>query len=124
MALHIGCLQRIEPQPDQFWLALESRDAIGVAEIGLRIELVIVSITAERFAKVLIEENINDALKMLLNTFAVALMTCLIFQSKVLLGIFLTYPEQYFTILFIMLFLGKWIGLRVMEYDRFAPSFK
>ena len=93
-------------------------------EMMIFLPIVIISITAERFAKVLTEEDIQDALKMLINTFGVALLSCLIFKSKVLLGILLTYPEQYLTILFIMLLLGRWIGMRVMEYNRFAPSLK
>ncbi|MEM9548279.1 MAG: 7TM domain-containing protein [Bacteroidota bacterium] len=96
-------------------------------EIGRQmifLPIVIISITAEKFAKVLIEENSKDAFKLLGNTFGVALMTCLIFKSKVLLGVFLTYPEHYLTLLFVMILLGRWIGLRVTEYDRFAPSIK
>ncbi len=90
-----------------------------IGEMMIYLPLVIVSITAERFAKVLIEESTSDALRMLANTFIVALLTCLVFKSKVLLGIFLTYPECYLIILFVMLLLGRWIGMRVMEYKRF-----
>lgn len=109
-------------------LTLMALGFIGVAmeweagELMIYLPIVIISITAERFAKVLTEENLRDALNMMVNTFVLALLTCLIFQSRILLGIFLTYPEQYLTILFLMLVLGRWIGLRVSEYGRFAPS--
>ena len=93
-----------------------------VAQMMIFLPIVIVSITAERFAKILIDENLNDALKMLFNTLGIALVTCLIFKSKVLLGIFLTYPELYLSILLVKLLLGRWIGMRVLEYNRFAPS--
>ena len=72
--------------------------------------IVIISITAERFAKILNEESLTEASKMLGNTFAVAFATCLIFKSKMLLGVFLTYPELYLFVLFVLLFLGRWIG--------------
>ena len=84
--------------------------------------IVIITITAERFAKVLAEEDKADAFKMLANTFFVAMLTCLIFRSKVLLGIFLTFPEHYLSILFLLMILGRWIGMRVMEYRRFQPA--
>ena len=95
-----------------------------MGELMIYLPIVIVSITAERFAKVLTEETPKDAMKMLANTFAIALLTCLVFQSNVLLGIFLTFPEHYLTILFVMLLLGKWIGMRVLEYGRFSPSIR
>ena len=92
------------------------------AQLVVFLPIVIVSITAERFAKVLTEESMSDAIKMLRNTFFVAMLTCLIFRSKVLLGIFLTFPEHYLSILFVLLILGKWIGMRLTEYNRFHPA--
>jgi len=102
--------------------SLGSKIGWKMGEMMIYLPIVIVSITAERFAKVLQEESFSEAIKILGNTFAIALLTCLIFQSKVLLGVFLTYPELYFIILFVMLMLGRWIGMRVMEYRRFGPS--
>lgn len=93
-----------------------------IGEIMIFLPIVIISITAERFAKVLTEENIKDASKLLINTFTIAFLTCILFTSKVLLGVFLTFPELYLSILLVMLLLGKWIGMRITEYNRFAPS--
>lgn len=81
--------------------------------------VIVLSITAERFAKTLVEENLIDALKMLGSTFFIAFLCYPIFNADLLLGLFLTYPELYFSILGIMILLGRWIGFRVLEYKRF-----
>ena len=91
-------------------------------ESVILLPIVILSITAERFAKTLHEEKLYDASKMLGNTIILALLSTLIFESRVLLGVLLTYPELYLVLLVILLLLGKWIGMRFMEYFRFAPS--
>ncbi len=93
----------------------------SAGEMVILLPIVIISITAERFAKTLSEEQFSAALKMLLHTFIVALCCYLIFKSKVLLGIFLSFPEQYLTILCLLLLLGRWIGMRLSEYRRFSP---
>lgn len=87
---------------------------------SLLLPVIVLSITAERFAKTLVEEQLPDALKMLGFTFLIAAMCYPIFQSNLLIGVFLNYPESYFMLLGIMILLGRWIGLRVLEYNRFA----
>ena len=82
--------------------------------------VIILAITAERFAKILVEDNLEDALKMLGSTFLIAFLCYPIFSADLLLGIFLTYPEFYLSILGLMILLGRWIGFRVMEYFRFS----
>ena len=84
--------------------------------------IVIISITAERFAKVLHDESSKEAMKMLGNTAFIALMTCILFRSKVLIGVFLTFPELYISLIVVMMLLGKWIGMRLTEYRRFSPA--
>jgi hypothetical protein len=86
--------------------------------------VVVLSITAERFAKTLVEEPFSEALKILGATFFVALLCIPLFQSGLLVGFFLTYPEFYAAILGTMLLLGRWIGMRVFEYRRFAAFSK
>jgi len=87
---------------------------------ALFLPIIVLCITAERFAKVLVEEQLRDALNMLGATFFIALICYPIFHADFLIGIFLTYPELYLSIIAIMLFLGRWIGLRLNEYKRFA----
>lgn len=91
-------------------------------EMAVFLPIVIISITAERFAKILVDDNARDAFKALFNTFFLALISCLIFKSKFLLGLLLTYPELYLSIILIMMVLGRWIGMRVTEYKRFSYS--
>ncbi|MCR9287759.1 hypothetical protein OAF63_00795 [Saprospiraceae bacterium] len=86
--------------------------------------VIVLAITAERFAKILVEDNFNDAIQMLASTFFIAFLCYPIFSADLLLGVFLTYPELYFSILGIMILLGRWIGLRVMEYFRFSDFSK
>ena len=87
---------------------------------ALLLPVIVLSITAERFAKTLVEEQLPDALKMLGFTFLIAALCYPIFQSNLLIGVFLNYPESYFILLGIMILLGRWIGLRVLEYNRFS----
>lgn len=83
--------------------------------------LVIMSIAAERFAKVLTEDNFLEAIKMLGSTLLVALLCYPIFNSELLIGVLLTFPELYLSMIGLLLLLGRWIGLRVMEHFRFSP---
>ena len=87
---------------------------------SMLLPVIVLSITAERFAKTLVEEQLPEALKMLGNTFLIAGLCYLIFQSNILLGLFLHFPETYFVLLGVMIFLGRWIGMRILEYRRFA----
>ena len=88
--------------------------------MSLLLPVVVLSITAERFAKTLVEEQLSEALKMLGYTFLVAGLCYPVFQSNLLMGLCLNFPEIYLVLLGIMIFLGRWIGMRVMEYQRFA----
>ena len=87
---------------------------------SMLLPVIVLSITAERFAKNLVEEQLPEALKMLGNTFLIAGLCYPIFQSNILLGLFLHFPETYFVLLGVMIFLGRWIGMRMLEYRRFA----
>ncbi|MEL7020643.1 MAG: 7TM domain-containing protein [Bacteroidota bacterium] len=92
-----------------------------VALAGLSLfPVVILSITAERFARTIAEDGYADAVKKLGQTFLVTIVCYPIFANKMMVGFFLTYPEFYAVIIGTMLLLGRWIGLRVSEYQRFA----
>ena len=91
-----------------------------VLTTSMFLPVIVLSITAERFAKTLVEENLEDALKMLGFTFLLAFICYPMFQANLLMGIVLTYPEVYLIVLGIMILLGRWIGLRVLEYNRFS----
>lgn len=114
-----------------FMLTVVVLTLLGISLFGMKnnwiplttamfLPVIILAITAERFAKILIEDKLEDALKMLGSTFFIAFLCYPIFNADLLLGVFLTYPEFYLSILGIMIFLGRWIGLRVTEYFRFT----
>lgn len=104
------------------WLGVNSNwQALSAS---LFFPVVVLSITAERFAKTLVEEQFSEALKILGATFIIALLCIPLFQSDLLVGFFLTFPEFYAAILATMLLLGRWIGMRVLEYRRFAAFSK
>ena len=69
----------------------------------------------------LTEDNFMEAIKMLGSTLLVALMCYPIFSSELLIGVLLTFPELYLSMIGLLLLLGRWIGLRVMEHFRFSP---
>jgi len=96
---------------EQQWTALS---------MSMLLPVVVLTITAERFAKTLVEEQLPDALKMLGYTLLIAGLCYPMFQADLLLGVFMNFPETYFVLLGIMIFLGRWIGMRIMEYRRFA----
>ncbi|MEL6968967.1 MAG: 7TM domain-containing protein [Bacteroidota bacterium] len=83
--------------------------------------LVIMAIAAERFAKVLTEDNFEEAVKMLGSTLLVSLLCYPVFSSELLIGVLLTFPELYLSMIGLLLLLGRWIGLRIMEHFRFSP---
>ena len=83
--------------------------------------LVIMAIAAERFAKVLTEDNFIEAIKMLGSTLLVSLLCYPVFSSELLIGVLLTFPELYLSMIGLLLLLGRWIGLRIMEHFRFSP---
>ncbi len=82
--------------------------------------IIILSIAAEKFAKVLMEEGIKNALKIQMQTLIVIILCYAIYQTEFITGFFLTFPEVLSIIVSIMLLLGRWIGLRVSEYKRFS----
>jgi hypothetical protein len=82
--------------------------------------IIILSIAAEKFAKVIMEEGIQDALKIQAQTLIVVLLCYGVYHVDFLTGFFLTFPETLAIIVSIMLLLGRWIGLRLSEYRRFS----
>lgn len=82
--------------------------------------IIVLTIAAEKFARTIIEEGFSDALKLQAQTLLLTLMCYLVFSAEFLVGYFLTFPETYAMIIGLLLFLGRWIGLRMTEYFRFG----
>ncbi|WP_306641255.1 7TM domain-containing protein [Sanyastnella coralliicola] len=81
--------------------------------------VVVITITAERFARTVMEEGYGDAIKITIQTLVVVLGAYVAMNSTTMEAIFLAFPELFLTIIAAMLLLGRWIGLRVTEYRRF-----
>ena len=81
--------------------------------------VVVITITAERFARTVMEEGYEDAIKITIQTLVVVLGAYVAMNSTTMEAIFLAFPELFLTIIAAMLLLGRWIGLRVTEYRRF-----
>tara|TARA_B110000211_G_C14083643_1_gene555695 strand:- start:815 stop:2377 length:1563 start_codon:yes stop_codon:yes gene_type:complete len=81
--------------------------------------MVVITITAERFARTIIEEGYPPALIVTLQTLAVASLTYLVMNSTTMEAFFLAFPELFLIIISFNVFLGKWIGMRLTEYKRF-----
>lgn len=92
---------------------------IGKSNIALFFPVIVLTLTAERFAQKADEEGIVEAGKLYLQTLLVTVFCFLIVASSAILQFVTTFPEILLVIGGIALLLGKWIGLRVLEYQRF-----
>jgi hypothetical protein len=81
--------------------------------------IVVLTISAERFARTITEEGFMPAISLTLQTLLVASVAYLAMNSTSMEAFFLAFPELFFAIIGINLLLGQWIGLRVLEYFRF-----
>lgn len=81
--------------------------------------VVVVAITAERFAREIEEVGVASALSTAGQTLVVVLMAFLAMQSVTVEAVLLTYPVLFLWIVAAMMLLGRWTGIRVTEYRRF-----
>lgn len=81
--------------------------------------VVVITITAERFARLIVEDGLSKALKITLQTLLVVIMCYFTITSRTMEAVFLAFPELFLAITGCMVVLGRWIGLRVIEYKRF-----
>ena len=81
--------------------------------------IIIITFSAEKFAKALDEDGVQKALTLTLQTLIVASFAYLAMNSRTMETLFLAFPELFLAIIALNLLLGKWIGLRFMEFIRF-----
>ncbi len=81
--------------------------------------IVVIAITSERFMKKISEDGSIEAVKLMMQTLIVASLCFLVIQSKFLQSFLLTFPEMYAFVAVALMFSGKWIGIRLLEYNRF-----
>lgn len=92
-----------------------SRDTIFI--------LLIMSTLSENFLNLKTEEGWWSALIGILETVFGSLLCVFIIQSQTLQSVVLAYPEIIFLTILINVFLGRWTGLRLLEYFRFREVF-
>lgn len=81
--------------------------------------IAIMAITAERFAIIEIEQGWKKALTITFTTMLVISASYAFMDSLFLQSMTLAFPELLFVIVALYLWLGKWTGMRVMEFFRF-----
>ena len=81
--------------------------------------IIILTFLSERFARKIDEEGMVDASKLLGQTLIVALACYVVFSASFLEALLMLFPELLLIVMGITLLVGKWIGLRLMEYVRF-----
>ena len=86
--------------------------------------LLIMSTLAESFLTVKAEEGWKSAVFGVGETVLAALVCVFIVQLSILQSLILAYPEIILITIVINIFLGRWTGLRLVEYFRFQEVFK
>ena len=75
---------------------------------------------SERFARAIEEDGHQAAISTMLQTLVATAVCYLVFASAAIKTLLLIFPELVLIFLVITLMLGKWIGLRLTEYNRFS----
>jgi hypothetical protein len=81
--------------------------------------IAIMAITAERFAIIEVEQGWKKAITITFTTMLVISASYAFMDSLFLQSMTLAFPELLFVIVALYLWLGKWTGMRVMEFFRF-----
>jgi transglutaminase-like putative cysteine protease len=81
--------------------------------------IAILTITSERIALTISEEGLGETLSTLLQTMIVIIVCYLVMSSVALQTLVLAFPELLLGVLALNLWIGSWIGIRVMEFYRF-----
>lgn len=86
--------------------------------------LLIMSTLSESFLTLKTEEGLYSAIIGIAETILAALLCVFIVQWSVLRSLIIAYPEIILLTFLVNLFLGRWTGLRLVEYFRFKEVFK
>ncbi|MDH5611714.1 MAG: UUP1 family membrane protein [Gammaproteobacteria bacterium] len=81
--------------------------------------IAILAITAERFSIMVEEDGYIKSLKIMLMTLLVIAAAYAVMSSLFLQALFLAFPELLFVVMALNIWLGKWVGMRLMEFYRF-----
>lgn len=78
----------------------------------------------ERCVSLVGEKGMTIAAHVMMEVFAVSILAYFVADSAYVRTMMLAYPELVIALLFVNFFLGRWKGLRVVEYIRFREVFK
>lgn len=92
---------------------------IGNTNLSLFFPIIVLTLTAEKFAQKTDEEGFKEAFVLYGQTLLVTAFCYLVVASNSIFQFMITFPEALLGIAGVSLLLGKWIGLRVLEYRRF-----
>jgi len=81
--------------------------------------IAILAITAERFALIETEQGFGKAVHILLVTLVVTSAAYLVMESLFMQSLILAFPELLLVIIALNMWLGKWMGIRLVEFIRF-----
>lgn len=81
--------------------------------------IIITAIVSERFARAIEEDGHQKAIATMLQTLIATAACYLVFSSIAIRTLLLIFPELIVLAILVTLMLGKWIGLRLTEYNRF-----
>jgi transglutaminase-like putative cysteine protease len=97
--------------------------AIGTGMIALAyvtlFPIVVLTISAERFARTIEEDGFSHAMMITLHTVIVVIFAYYAMNSRSMEAMFLAFPEVFLAIIGLNILLGRWVGLRLFEYVRF-----
>jgi hypothetical protein len=81
--------------------------------------IAVLTITSERFSQMILERGVGRAFKVMLMTLIVIAAAFIAMNSLAIQSLFLALPELFLLLLVMNLWLGRWIGLRMIEFWRF-----
>jgi len=84
----------------------------------------ILIVLIEEFIDIQVKKSIKESIYLFLGTILVSILSYLFVSLSIVRNFFLNYPEIIFLILILDYLLGKWSGLRVIEYYRFRKGLK
>jgi hypothetical protein len=86
--------------------------------------LIIMALIIENFMKTTVEKGLSDALKICFSTVIVSVACFLVVSIPTLQAIVMTHPEILLLVVGLDILIGRWKGLRLVEYLRFSKLMK
>jgi len=86
--------------------------------------LIIMALIIENFMKTTVEKGLSDALKICFSTVIVSVACFLVVSIPTLQAIVMTHPEILLLVVGLNILIGRWKGLRLVEYLRFSKLMK